>query len=369
MCRNAIKCSPARFYSMNFGVPKDIQQPNNFNMIRLFLAIYIFLSHFLVLSGGNNSILIIEGADRVRGFFVISGFLIYASFCRSKSLKSYFIKRGRRIFPSYFFVVIFFSIALFFISSLSLSEYFSSQWIRYLASNLMFSNFIEPTLPGVFTDNVHSAVNGSLWTIKIELMCYVALPVLVYLCRKTRANPFIFFGVIILLSIFYTFVCNIMYSNTGDDKYTIYARQIGGQLAYFVLGMMLYDLMELVILHKRKLFIIGILGIIVAYKIPETTFFIKPFAIAFIIIPVTFMGSWGYWIKSVDISYEFYLVHFPIIQMFIQYKVIDSIGMFPTLLLALAASIIMSLLCWHLVGKRFLRRSPRPLVMKSSGST
>lgn len=367
MCRNAIKCNPARFYYMNFGEPKNIQQPNNFNIIRLLLAIYIFLSHFLVLSGGSNDVLIIDGADRVRGFFVISGFLIYASFCRSKSLKSYFIKRGRRIFPSYFFVVIFFSIALFFISSLSPAEYFSSQWIRYLTSNLLFSNFIQPTLPGVFADNVSSAVNGSLWTIKIELMCYVALPVLIYLCRKVKINPFIFFGGVILLSIVYTFVCDMMYSNTGDDKYTIYARQIGGQLAYFVLGMMLYELMELVILHKRKLFVIGIIGIIVAYMIPDTAFFVKPFAIAFIIIPATFMGRWGYWIKSIDISYEFYLVHFPVIQIFIHYKVIDRIGMLPTMLLALSASIVMSLLCWHMVGKRFLRRSPRHVVISDRG--
>ena len=299
----------------------------------------------------------------MRGFFVISGFLIYASYCRSTSLKSYIIKRGRRIFPSYFFVVIFFAVALSFVSSLSPAEYFNSQWIRYLTSNLLFSNFVEPSLPGVFTDNYVTAVNGSLWTIKVELMTYTALPLLLYICRKIKANPYIFFGIIILLSIAYTFTCNHLYAASGDERYIIYARQIGGQLAYFVIGMMLYELLHLVLEHKAKLFIFGMIAIVIAYCVPDTAFILKPFAIALIIIPATFMGNWGHWLKSLDISYEFYLVHFPIIQILVQYNVEGSIGFVPTMLVALAASIALSYGIWKLVGARFLKRkSPPPAI-------
>lgn len=88
--------------------------------------------------------------------------------------------------------MIFFSVALFFVSSLTLSEYFGKDWLRYLLSNLAFSNFMQPTLPGVFEGNHIDVVNGSLWTIKIELMCYIALPLLLFLCRKSRLNPFLF---------------------------------------------------------------------------------------------------------------------------------------------------------------------------------
>lgn len=88
---------------MEFAAPKNIQQPNNFNALRLILALYVFLCHFVDLSAIDTPLMFLDGPDAVRGFFVISGFLIYSSYCRSSSLKSYFIKRGRRIFPSYFF--------------------------------------------------------------------------------------------------------------------------------------------------------------------------------------------------------------------------------------------------------------------------
>ncbi len=353
---------------MNFGTPKDIQQPNNFNMIRLFLAFYVFCVHFVVLSAVDTNLLFIYGPDCVRGFFVISGFLIYSSYCRSSSLKSYFIKRGRRILPSYFFIVLFFSIVLFFVSSLSVSEYFGRDWVRYLTYNLTFSNFKEPTLPGVFTENDFDAVNGSLWTIKIELMCYVALPVLLYLCRKIKMNPFIFFGGVILLSLIYSFVCDTLFAGTGDEKYAIYGRQIGGQLAYFIMGIMLYELLHLVMAHKYKLFAIGVIALVCAYLIPTVACFVKPFAIALIVIPAAFMGRWGFWLGSTDISYDFYLLHFPVVQLFVHFKVVESVGAVPAFLLALATVVTLSSLSWYFIGKPFLKRKKLRPVIEKSGS-
>ena len=198
-------------------------------------------------------------------------------------------------------------------------------------------------------------------------MVYLALPLLVYMCKKLKANHNVFFIIVILLSIVYTFICDTMYSNTGEGKYLIYARQIGGQLAYFVFGMMLYELLDLILKHKIKIFSIGVGAIVVAYLIPEIAFLIKPMALAFIIIPAVFMGRWGQWLKSVDISYELYLAHFPIIQIIVSCGIVNSIGFFPSLLLALIASVVISLFCWHLVGKRFLRRSNRVEIKDSTG--
>lgn len=346
----------ARFFYMDFAQPKNIQQPNNFNMIRLLLAFYVFLWHFVELSGVDTNLLFIEGPDCVRGFFVISGFLIYSSYCKSSSLKSYFIKRARRIMPSYFFIIIFFAVALAFVSSLPVSEYFGAHWIRYLTSNLVFSNFVEPTLPGVFGQNNMDVVNGSLWTIKIELMCYVALPLLIFLCRKIKINPFLFFGAVIVLSIVYTFVCYRLSAGTGDLRYAVYARQIGGQMAYFVMGMMLYELFHLVTRHRYKLFAIGVAALVLAYLVPVTGSVIKPFALGLIVIPGAFIGRWGFWLGPTDISYDLYLLHFPVVQLFVHFKVAEYTGVAVALALCAATVIVLSSLSWHFVGKRFLRR-------------
>lgn len=349
---------------MTFGTPRDIQQPNNFNMLRLVLALYIFLCHSVSTNEIDTNLLFIHGPDCVRGFFVISGFLIYSSYCRSSSLKSYFIKRGRRILPSYFFVIIFFAVALAFVSTLSAGEFFGSHWLRYLGSNLVFANYSEPTLPGVFTDNPIPVVNGSLWTVKVEIMCYLALPLLLFICRKIKVNPYLFFGSIILLSIVYSLLCDYMLKSTGEERFAVYARQIGGQMAYFTLGMMLYEFLHVVMRHRYKLLAAGLIVYVAAYFIPDLSTILKPFAIALIVIPVAFIGRWGFFLGDTDISYDFYLIHFPVVQVFAQYQLADRWGALPALIASLAIVLVLASLSWHFVGKRFLKRSsvrPQPV--------
>lgn len=73
---------------------------------------------------------------------------------------------------------------LVFASDLTPAQYFTdSGLIKYLAANLSFLNFLHPTLPGVFQGQefVNPAVNGSLWTMKIEWALYLSVPLIYFL--------------------------------------------------------------------------------------------------------------------------------------------------------------------------------------------
>ena len=158
----------------------NISLPNSFDFFRLLFAFSVFVGHFGVLTSYNTLWFPISPSMGVGGFFIISGFLITRSYYKSKNLLDYSLKRIRRIVPAYMLIVLVCAVFLSFLSSLPLQEYFSNKiFFKYLIANISFLNFIQPTLPEVFTHNLLPYVNGSLWTIKVEICLYAFVPVLV----------------------------------------------------------------------------------------------------------------------------------------------------------------------------------------------
>src|SRR5215472_14362624 len=89
------------------------RQCNNFNIIRLSLALMVIFSHSFPVALGHGGDTRFEplniwtrhqassGAVAVNSFFFISGFLITASWLRSRSVPDYFLKRVLRIYPGF----------------------------------------------------------------------------------------------------------------------------------------------------------------------------------------------------------------------------------------------------------------------------
>ncbi len=116
---------------------------NNFDIVRLTLAAIVVLVHAYDLS--NSPALgvlprFVSSRVAVEGFFAISGFLIFASYERCKSLREYFSNRAWRILPGYWLSTIFclsiaFSLGCFHVA-------------KFLLANLTFANFLHPGIPG-----------------------------------------------------------------------------------------------------------------------------------------------------------------------------------------------------------------------------
>src|SRR5581483_10427826 len=156
---------------------------NNFDALRLIFASLVVFFHIAVLSAVSSLDWMpryMSATFAVQAFFVVSGFLVTMSCENSSSLGSYAIKRFRRIAPAYVTVVVGAAILLSFMSALPARQYFSHpDWWRYVGYNLLLSNFNAPDLPGVFQSNPQAAVNGSLWTIKVEVGFYLVVPIMV----------------------------------------------------------------------------------------------------------------------------------------------------------------------------------------------
>lgn len=157
---------------------------NNFNLLRLCAAIGVVVTHSYALLGYPerdflNRLthgLVSFSQLGLYSFFVISGFLVYASLTRSSSVASFFSRRALRIFPALCTVIV---LTVFILgplaTNLSLGAYATHpDTYRYLEGMLLYK--FHYTLPGVFTQNPYpDAVNGSLWTLPHEWTCYVVL--------------------------------------------------------------------------------------------------------------------------------------------------------------------------------------------------
>ncbi len=330
---------------------------NNFDFLRVFLAVLVMIAHMFILSGNDSweesAVLFDTIAEiAVDSFFIVSGFLIFMSFERSSSLKSYTLKRLQRIYPAYITVVVVTAIVLFLVSSQSLAGYFSLEWIKYLIYNSFFVNFLHNWLPGVFEHNAMQAVNGALWTIKIEVMFYISVPILVlFVIRKNR-----FWGLvaIYLFSVIYSLGCLYLAQDEAKSIYTLLQRQLPGQLAFFISGAFLYYYFEHLKQHVGTYLLFAVLGVVASSFLDYSPIF--PISLAILVIYFAtlskFLGNWG---KHGDFSYGIYIWHFPVIQTFI------TVGLFKsTPVLASFGVVITVLLCaylsWNYIEKPFLRK-------------
>jgi peptidoglycan/LPS O-acetylase OafA/YrhL len=145
---------------------------------------------------------------------------------RQADLPSYAVKRFFRIYPLYFIAItlqtIFFSLHL----KRGFPDLFSDI-IRYYGANLCFLNFLMPSIGNVLDGLRVGAINGSLWTLKIEVAFYVLVPFLLQL--RKRVGPWILILAFAASCVYSIFLPSVTWS-----------QQLPGRLRFFVLGILLF---------------------------------------------------------------------------------------------------------------------------------
>jgi len=326
---------------------------NNFDILRLFLSLTVVIVHLADLSQIDKLMAFssyFSSVIAVDSFFIVSGFLIFMSFDKSSSYIHYFLKRVRRIAPAYVSVIIISAIFLYFVSTKSFDEYFSLDFIRYIVFNLFTLNFIQPTLLGVFEQNPLQAVNGALWTIKIEVIFYILVPLISYISLKSsRLSIYI---TIYLLAIFYSLTMIWLFNTTNNEIFLKLEKQIPSQLAFFISGALLYHFYQEFKSNVILIFIISIIILYIHHKIIDI-YILYPISLAvFIISFATQLKYLGNLSKFGDLSFGIYIWHFPIIQIFINYNLFNNLLLGLSLFLFTILSI--ALISWHYIEKPFL---------------
>ena len=155
---------------------------NNFDLLRLLAATEVIIDHYfqhLHIPISSFSLKILYLLPGVPVFFVISGYLISASYERNSNLLVYFKNRALRIFPGLWGCIL---VTILVISITGVS-FFNKQAILWLPAQL--TGFIYT--PKFLLNYGFGSYNGSLWTIPIELQFYILLPFCYFLIPKTRS--------------------------------------------------------------------------------------------------------------------------------------------------------------------------------------
>lgn len=158
---------------------------NNLHFLRFLLATLVIVGHAYALTDPDNvrhywgyftfSSLT---ALSVNAFFIISGYLIYHSLMHTGTYRQYISNRFLRIVPLFHIVVILTVIccSFFYIPDPDSTYWQQPGTWKYLTNNLTIFRLTH-TIPGVFTSNPEPLINGSLWSIPYEIICYICFSV------------------------------------------------------------------------------------------------------------------------------------------------------------------------------------------------
>ena len=328
---------------------------NRFDFLRLVFASMVFVYHLVVLSAAapQSDLEAQFGALAelsIQGFFIVSGALVYGSWERSRGLMDYAEKRVRRLLPAY--VVIILIPAL-----LSLVLTFGiagagQDILGYLAANLIFLNFLNPTLPGLFENQRMIEVNGALWTLEIEVMFYLVLPILAWVLAALKNYWWIGIAILVLAAFAWRDAALAL-----DHPYSAQlARQLPGQMMYFAAGMALWRLWDLARAKAGVLAVIGAGVLTLALAIPALDA-LRVLGLSALIAGVAFgpgpalnAARWG------DVSYGVYIVHFPVVQAMVMLGAFSTLGYVAGFTLAAVLVFGLSFALWRWVEKPALRR-------------
>ena len=339
-----------------------VGRDNNFNLLRMIAATGVLVSHAYPIALGpgaaqpfSQTLGITLGTVCVYVFFAISGFFIARSFDRARSRADFLRARALRLFPALVVVLL-----LTVLGGAALTLEPAAYWMaapEYFVRNATLF-FLQYPLPGVFEQNPYGpAINGSLWTLNYEVLCYAGvflIGVLGILCRP-RAMAAVLALVV---------VCYVVVMATEPHDRLVKLFELG---LPFAIGTGFYVWRERIPVSPLIGLGLAALAAVVGYfagSIVELEALFHPvfvLALSYGIFVVGFLP--GRWLRLYnrlgDYSYGVYIYAFPVQQLMAHHGITTPYGNIAT---AALVTLPLAVLSWHLVEAPALRfKAPRPM--------
>jgi peptidoglycan/LPS O-acetylase OafA/YrhL len=341
-------------------ITKETLRNNNFDLIRLFAAIQVLLlhaNHHLKISNKyfNEFLDILRPFPGVPIFFILSGYLIYNSYLRNKNdLNIYIRNRVLRVFPLLIVSTFLLLIALVMFSD----QILINDLIKWFIGQISFFQFYTPdSLRSFGVGNP----NGALWTIPVELGFYFLVPFIYIAISKfnykaliilflisplikiglnTISDESFIYKVVEVSTIYYLslFLIGISFAIYFDHLYKYFANN-------FYLWLLIYFVFYFALKIK--------LGLYSDLYSPNFIGYIAVIILAFLVMSFAFSfpGLSNRLLKGNDISYGVYVIHMPIINIYLE---LNYFGSFWTIITAAMVIITLAFFSWKFLEKPFL---------------
>lgn len=361
--------------------PKVRTSDNCFDFIRLIAAVSVVIAHgvrhfeapWLFIPSGTN--VLHEGVEGVRVFFILSGMLVFQSGLRciqtGRPLKSFFANRFLRVAPAIYMYALVATLVLLILGAITVSQVASKGYLLWFAGNFLLYPLYFPEAHRSIGVGV---LNGSLWTIPVEVTFYLCVPFLAWLWVKGKEK---LMWVLTSLAVigatalhWWTFNVHPEWFEKGAKEplwFKVFVASLPPWLFWFALGVMFYKYWE----RMPKSF--GLfLASLVSYLLLSFVFFdaLQPLGPARHLLyglPLGYATVWfGYngpaklrdLSKLGDLSYGVYVWHMVIINIMLYLGLKDTIPKSLIVTVTLVATLFVAWLSWWLIEKPSLARKP-----------
>ncbi len=347
---------------------------NNFDVLRFLFASLVVFSHSYPLGEGHElrePLRKLTGQTTLGGlsvycFFIISGFLIAASWERRKTVGQFLKKRVLRIYPGF---IIANAVGVFLVAPMAADSAIGNALVslQQFAWDCMRLQGIQ--LPDtLFPQNHLHAVNGSIWSIAYEFWCYIGV-IILGLVPLFHRRSFVLGLFVASLAVAFIFPTYHLEWFGGGILGRIFGYPFfwAMLLPNYLAGVVAWRYRDKLVVSDRVAMMSAI-ALAVSIPVANSWSVMFPVCGAYLVLWAAFHPLFRLhgFSKYGDFSYGMYLYAFPIQQLLVMH---NSGSMNPYALFALAwpLSILAGMLSWYVVERPFLRRA-RSMKNKSEDS-